>query len=56
MLYLLSSILFPTVEVNIAHLTVLHVCVSNAINTEFCLSIALGDEMDLVSLTLLISK
>ena len=35
---------------------VFHVCLSNASDTEFRLSIALGKEMDTTSLTLLISK
>ena len=38
------------------HLTVLHVCVSNASDTEFCLSIALGNEIDMASSMFLISK
>ena len=39
---------------NIAHLTALHVSVSNASDTEFRISNALGNEMDMASLTLLI--
>ena len=34
----------------------MYVSVSNANDMEFCLSIALGNEMDMASLTLLISK
>ena len=59
MFYPLASILSPIrLErlVNIAHLNGLHECVSNANNTEFRLSIALGNEMDMASSTFLISK
>ena len=53
MFYMFASILFSTVACetsNIAHLTLLHVCVSNASDTEFHLSIAFGNEMDMASL------
>ena len=59
MFYLLTRILFSTVAsrlVILAHLNAFHVCVSNASDTEFRLSIALGNEMDMASLSLLISK
>ena len=59
MSYPLASILSPLrLErlVNIAHLNALHECGSNASNTEFRLSIALGNEMDMASSTFLISK
>ena len=38
---------------NIAYLNVLHVCVSNASDTEFHLFIALGNETDMARLTFL---
>ena len=59
MFYPLASILFPTVACETGkHSTFryTYVCVSNASDTEFRLSIALGNEMDLSSLKLLISK
>ena len=59
MFYPLASILSPLwLErlVNIAHLNALHECVSNPSNTEFRLSIAHGNKMDMASSTFLISK
>ena len=37
-------------------ITVLHVCISNGSDTEFRLFIALGNEMDMTSLMVVISK
>ena len=59
MFYLLASIFFLLWLVRLvttAHLTALHVCVSNASDTEFRLSISFGNEMDMDSLMLSISK
>ena len=59
MFYLLASILSSLWLVRLiilAHLIAFHVCISNASDTEFRLSIALGNEIDLANLTLLISK
>ena len=58
MFYPLASSLFPTLacETCTLILTVFHVCISNASNTEFHLFIALGNEMDMASSTLSISK
>ena len=59
MFYLLASILFSTVACKTSNpctLNAFHVCISSASDTEFRLSIALGNEMDLASLTLLISN
>ena len=59
MFYLLTSILFSTMAtrlVILAHLNVFYVCVSNASDTKLHLSIALGNEMGMVCLMLLISK
>ena len=56
MFYQLTSILFSTVACETSHLNASHVCVSNASDMEFRLSIAVGNEMDMAILTLLISK
>ena len=61
MFYPFASSLFPTLACETSKhctliLTVFHVCISNASNTEFHLFIALGNEMDMASLTLSISK
>ena len=54
MFYRLASILFPTR--NQYTFNPLNVSVRNASDTEFCLSPALANEMDMASLTFLISN
>ena len=53
MFYSLASILFTETSKH-SHLNLLNICNNNARDKEFCLFFALGNKMDMASLTFLL--